>query len=231
MNAFRLAATICLLNLVLASTNAHGTPVVGWLRDTSFGGGAAASLTATNTNAPILGSGASNNADNVAMYAPMPLISLSDAQQIVLTGSAEMIGTASVGDFRWGLFKDDGVAPDTAGWLGYLGSAESIVWSKDPTGTSFATTTFASVAAGRGFTLGQVSEPNGNSFVPGTYAFKMTVQRFGNESLVKVGITNSATGFAIETPFYSESNPSRRTFAFDRVGFLSGSARRRPNSV
>ena len=69
-----------------------------------------------------------------------------------------------------------------------------------------------------------MSEPNGHAFLPGTYAFKMTVQRFGNESLVKVGITNSATGFAIETPFYSESNPSRRTFAFDRVGFLSGSA-------
>jgi hypothetical protein len=224
MNALRLAATICLLNLVLVPTDAFGVAITGWLRDTSFGGGAAASVTAANTNSPILGSGASNNADNVAMYAPMPLVSLSDGQETVLTGSAEMIGAASVGDFRWGLFKDDGVAPDTAGWLGYLGSAESIVWSKDPTGTAFASTTFASVAAGRGFTLGQMSEPNGHAFLPGTYAFKMTVQRFGNESLVKVGITSSASGFAIETPFYSESNPARRTFALDRVGFLSGSA-------
>jgi hypothetical protein len=69
-----------------------------------------------------------------------------------------------------------------------------------------------------------MSEPNGNFFDAGTYAFNMTVQRFGDESLVKVAISNSVTGFAIETPFYSESNPSRHTFAFDRVGFLSGSA-------
>src|SRR5688572_47953 len=112
MNALRLAATICLLNLVLVPTDAFGVAITGWLRDTSFGGGAAASLTAANTNSPILGSGASNNADNVAMYAPMPLVSLSDGQETVLTGSTEMIGAASVGDFRWGLFKDDGVAPD-----------------------------------------------------------------------------------------------------------------------
>jgi hypothetical protein len=203
---------------------AHGTPVVGWVRDTSFGGGSAATLSAANTSSPILGSGASNNADNVAIYAPMPLVSLGEAQQIVLAGSAEMIGTSSVGDFRWGLFKDDGVAPAYAGWLGYFGSAETIVWSKDPTGTSFATTTFASVAGGRGFTLGQVSEPNGLFFDPGTYDFKMTVQRFGDESLIKVAIANSVSGFSIDTLFYTESHPSRRTFAFDRVGFLSGGA-------
>ncbi len=146
----RLIALTWLVGFALQGAAALATPVTGWLRDTSFGGGAAATLTAANTNSPILGSGASNNADNVAIYAPLPLVSLAEAQQIVLTGSAEMIGTASVGDFRWGLFKDDGVAPDTAGWLGYFGSAESNVWSKDPTGTSFATTTFASIAGGRG---------------------------------------------------------------------------------
>ena len=159
----------------------------------------------------------------MAIYAPISLVSLSDAQQIVLTGSAEMIGTASVGDFRWGLFKDDGVAPDTGGWLGYLGSAESIVWSKDP---SWHQLRHNDVCFRRRRTriYARSSERTKRDCVPpGTYAFKMTVQRFGNESLVKVGITNSATGFAIETPFYSESNPSRRTFAFDRVGFLSGS--------
>lgn len=224
MNVLRLAATTCFAMLAFASSGALGVPVSGWILDTSFGGGATASLTAANTSSPILGNGAANNADNVALYAPMSLVSLADGQQVVLTGSAEIIGSASVGDLRWGLFKDDGVAPAYAGWLGYMGSAESIVWSKDPAGTSFNTTTFASIASGRGFTLGQASEPNGKLFDPGTYAINMIVKRFGNEALVKVSVANSVSGFGIETLFYSESNASRRTFAFDRVGILSGSA-------
>jgi hypothetical protein len=219
----RLATISCLAALALSGETAatFAAPVTGWLVDPLL---TAAALSAANTNAPSLGSGASNNADNAAMYALLPLVSLADGQQIVLTGSAQMVGTASVPDFRWGLFKDDGAAPATAGWLGYIASAESNVWSKDPTGTSFTTATFASVASGRGALLGTATEPGGHPFDPGAYAFNMTVQRFGNEAAVKVAITNSATGFAIETPFYSETNPARRTFAFDRVGFLAGSA-------
>jgi hypothetical protein len=218
---FSLTAIGWLLTVVM---DAAAVGVTGWQLDTSFGGGTTATLANANTNAPILGNGAANNADNVAIYAPMPLMSLADGQQIILTGSAQFIGSASTGDFRWGLFKDDGVAPAYAGWLGYFGSAEAIVWSKEPTGTNFSTTTFASVAGGRGVELGQASEPNGIPFSAGTYTFKMHVERFGNEALVKVQIANSATGFAIETPFYTESNPARRTFALDRVGILAGSA-------
>ena len=214
------ATCLSIVILAWATSAAFCTPVTGWLRDTSFGGGSAATLTAANTNAPILGSGASNNADNVAIYAPMPLVSLADAQQIVLTGTAEFIGTSSVGDFRWGLFKDDGVAPATAGWLGYFGSrVQRMV--KDPTGTSFTTTTFASIAAGRGFTLGQMSEPNGHLFDPGTYAFEMTVQRFENESLIKVEITNSA-GLRNRNPVLFREQCFSTHVRYNRVGFLSG---------
>jgi hypothetical protein len=216
-----IAAALVALNL---ASGAGAIPVTGWLKDTTFGGGAAATLTAANTNSPILGSGASNNADNTAIYAPFPVISLANGERITLSGSAEMIGTAANGDFRWGLLKDDGAGAATAGWRGFLASAESFVWAKDPSGDAFATTTFASVAGGRGFQLGAVSEANGILFSPGNYNFTMSLERYGNEIDVRYALTNSASGFFIASPTFTETAPARLTFTYDRVGFLAGSA-------
>lgn len=201
----------------------NAAPVTGWLKDTSFGGGATAALTAANTNSPILGNGASNNADNTAIYAAFPLVSLGNGQRVTLSGSAQMIGSSSNGDFRWGLFKNDGVGAVTGGWLGYMASAESTIWAKDPMGGNFANATFASVTEGRAAALGQVTEPNNLSFAAGTYQFEMAVERFDNEVDVQISIINSNTGFSIVSPTFTETNPTRLTFAFDRVGFLSGS--------
>jgi hypothetical protein len=69
-----------------------------------------------------------------------------------------------------------------------------------------------------------MTEPLAIPFSPGTYNFSMSVDRFGSEVDVRVAISNSVTSFNIATPAYTESNPSRVTFAFDRVGILSGSA-------
>jgi hypothetical protein len=215
---------VALIALGPVTATARANPVTGWLKDTSFGGGPTAVLSAADTNAPVLGNGASNNADNVAIYAQFPLVSLSNGERITLSGSAQTIGTSSTGDFRWGLFKDDGVGAAAAGWLGYIASAESILWSKDPSGTNFSTTTFASVAAGRGAELGATAEPNGLPFAPGTYDFRMTVDRFGNEVDIQIAIESAASGFSIESPVYTESVPARLTTAFDRVGLLAGGA-------
>jgi hypothetical protein len=209
--------------IFVSVTRTHSAPVTGWLKDTSFGGGASATLTNANTSSPILGNGASNNADNTAIYAAFPTVSLTNGQRITLSASAQLIGTSSNPDFRWGLFKNDGVGAVTGGWLGYMASAESSTWSKDPTGGNFANATFASASDGRGALLGQTTEPNGISFAPGTYDLAMSVERFDNELDVQVSITNNATGFAIVSPYFTEIDPSRITFAFDRVGFLAGS--------
>src|SRR5262245_12642890 len=207
----RRSAAGIIASLVLAALPANrlfAAAVTGWVKDTSFGG--AGTITGgAATSSPILGNGSSNNAENVAIYAPMPLATLASGQRIKLTGSAEFIGSASVGDFRWGLFKDDGVAPASGGWLGDMGSAETIVWSKNPAGTDSATTTFASVRTSRGTVLGQMSEPLGNLFDPGTYSFSMTVDRFGNEVDVRVAINNNVSEFSIATPSYTESTASR----------------------
>jgi hypothetical protein len=212
------------LVLFLSTVHADAAAVTGWLKDTSFGGGATAALTNANTNSPILGNGASNNADNTAIYAPFPTLSLSNGQRITLSASAQLIGTSSNPDFRWGLFKNDGVGAVTGGWLGYMASAESSTWSKDPSGGNFANATFASIADGRAVSLGQTTEPNGIAFAPGMYDFTMTLERYDDELDVQVSITNDATGFAIVSPSFTESDPSRLTFAFDRVGLLAGSA-------
>jgi hypothetical protein len=104
-----------------------------------------------------------------------------------------------------------------------MGSAESNVWSKDPSGNNFANATFASVTEGRAVTLGQTIEPNDISFGPGTYNFGLIVERYGGELDVNVSITNEATGFSIVSPSFTEANASRQTFVFDRVGLLAGS--------
>jgi hypothetical protein len=217
-------AALALAACLIIAHSAPGTPVAGWSKDTSFGGGAAAALTAANTSSPILGSGASNNADNAAIYAPFPLISLANGQQLTLSGSAQMVGTTANPDFRWGLFKDDGVGAAAGGWLGFIASAESFTWSKDPSGGNFANVTFASVADGRGAVLGQTADPNATPFSTGTYQFSMSLQRYSDDIDVTVSFTNAITGYSIVSPTFTETAPSRLTFAFDRVGFLAGSA-------
>jgi hypothetical protein len=197
-------------------------PVMGWLRDTSFGSGATVSLTNAGTASPILGNNSANNADNAAIYAGFAPTTLANGQRLTLTASAQLLGTSSTPDFRWGLFKDDGAGAATGGWLGFMGSAESVVWSKDPMGLTFSTTTFASAANGRGAVLGFTSEPNGVSFGPGNYSLAMTIERFNNEIDVHVSLTNALTGYTIVSPAFTEVNPTRLTYAFDRVGFLAG---------
>jgi hypothetical protein len=220
----RFAALECVLLVLLGVGPGEAAPVVGWLKDTSFGGGASAVLSAANTNAPTLGSGASNNADNTAIYAGFPLVSLSNGQRLTLSGSAQLVGTSTNPDFRWGLYKNDGAGAATGGWLGYMTSAESTTWSKNPSGNGFATATFASVTENRAVALGQTSEPNGTSFDPGTYDFTLAVERFGSELEISMSISNDATGFSIVSPRFAESDPSRLTYSFDQVGILAGSS-------
>jgi hypothetical protein len=69
-----------------------------------------------------------------------------------------------------------------------------------------------------------MSEPAGIPLDPGVYHFSMKVERYGDNVDVSVAISNNTTGFSIVTPSYQENDPSRLTFSFDRVGFLSGSA-------
>lgn len=214
-----LAAATTLLLL----TTAAAAPVTGWLKDTSFGKGETASLTNASTASPILGNNSANNADNVAIYAGFAPRILANGQRLTLSASAQLIGTSSNPDFRWGLFKDDGGGAPTGGWLGFMGSAESTIWSKDPNGAGFPNATFASTAQGRGAVLGQATEANGILFGPGTYALTMSVERFNNEIDVQVSITNASTGYTIVSQAFTEPEPSRLTFAFDRVGFLAGS--------
>jgi hypothetical protein len=218
------ATVECGLMILIMVGSGNAAPVVGWSKDTSFGGGTTATLTNASTNAPTLGNGAANNADNTAIYAGFPLLSLSNGQRITLFGSAQLIGTSANADFRWGLFKNDGVGAATGGWLGYMASAESITWSKNPSGGSFATATFASVTENRAVTLGQSSEPNGIPFGPGTYDFTLAAERFNGELDISIAISNSATGFSIVSPAYTEIDPSRLIFSFDQVGILAGSA-------
>jgi hypothetical protein len=67
-----------------------------------------------------------------------------------------------------------------------------------------------------------MAEPNGISFNPGTYEFRMTVERYEAAAEIRIAISNAITGFSISTPNYVESDPARLTLVFDRVGFLAG---------
>jgi hypothetical protein len=218
--------------LVLASSKpAHAAGVTGWAIDTSFGGGLAGTPILTNqaTNSPTLGDNTADNARNTAIYASFPQISLADGQQVSLSGSANLIGSApSNGAFRFGLLYEGGTA-DTFGWLGFLnensnGQVRGNLNSKNPSGQAFATTTFASTVGSpaRGISIDNSRDFEWQEFLPGTYNFTMKIGRFGSEVYVDSSLSNSASGFLQKNRYAIESDPARLTFNYNRVGLLAG---------
>jgi hypothetical protein len=221
------------LTVVAAATmsaSALAAPVTGWQVDPILEPTDPAPIAGAGTASPTLGDGSPQSASNSAMFASFPAITLADGEQITLTGSITLVGTTpSQNNLRWGLFKDDGVAPDTGGWRGYIAEASSrgiggTMLVRNPAGTDFANQTFMSTTNGRSAALAAAVN-SGADLLDGTYQVTMVAARFGNEMELR-GSFIGGTDFKDVYRSATDADPARipAGFQFDRTGFLSGGA-------
>lgn len=217
---------VAALAVVACNSHAFAVGVTGWAMDTTFGRPNNPVLTGENTSSPTLGDGTLNNAQDTAIYASIPEVSLTDGQQVTLTGSANLIGIASThGVFRWGIFYENEPPQDadTFGWRGFLNENSNLqnngnLNSKVPGEYTFASTVGTPA---RAVTLDASRDREFDQFVAGTYDFTMTIGRFGNEVYVDSSLS-SAAGFLQKSRYATESDPGRITFNYNRVGLLAG---------
>ena len=175
------------LAAMMISASALAAPVTGWQVDPILEPTDPAPIAGAATASPTLGDGSPQSALNSAMFASFPAITLADGEQITLTGSMTLVGTTpSPNNLRFGLFKDDGVAPDTGGWRGYIAETSSrgsggTMLVRNPAGTNFGTVTFMSTTDGRSNASLAAAVSSGADLLDGTYQFTMVASRFGDE--------------------------------------------------
>ncbi|MBA3480584.1 MAG: PEP-CTERM sorting domain-containing protein, partial [Pirellulales bacterium] len=216
------------LAATMISASALAAPVTGWQVDPILEPTNPAPIAGAATASPTLGDGSPQSAANSAMFASFPAITLADGEQITLTGSVTLVGTTpSANNLRWGMFKDDGVAPDTGGWRGYIAEASNggsggNMLVRNPAGTDFATQTFMSTTGGRSAALAAAVKSDAD-LLDGTYQITMVAARFGNEMELR-GSFIGGTDFKDVYRSATDADPARipAGFQFDRTGFLSG---------
>jgi hypothetical protein len=214
--------------LVFGSAIAHGAPVTGWQIDPILEPTDPAPVAGAATASPTLGDGSPQSAANSAIWAAFPTVTLAHGEQITLTGSVTLVGiTPAANNLRFGLFKDDGVAPATGGWRGYIAEtsnagAGGTMLVRNPAGTDFANQPFMSTTGGRSAALAAAAN-SGADLVDGTYQFTMTASRFGNEMELR-GSFVGGTGFKDVYRSATDADAARipTGFQFDRAGVLSG---------
>ena len=217
------------LFLSVGAATTTAAPVTGWQIDPILEPVDPAPITGAATASPTLGDGTLNNASNSAIWASFPALTLADGEQITFTGSINLLGVIpAAGNLRWGVFKDDGVAPATGGWRGYVGEASSggsggAILVKNPAGTDFANQSFMSTTSGRSTAL-SAAVNSGALLSDGSYQFSLIASRFGNEMELR-GSFIGGDGFEDVYRSATDADPARipTGFQFDRAGFLGGS--------
>jgi hypothetical protein len=222
----RFMLLVAALVVAACPADAFAVGVTGWAMDMTFGRPNNPVLTGENTSSPTLGDGTLNNAQDTAIYASFPQVSLAHGQQVTLTGSANLIGIASAhGVFRWGILYENEPPEDadTFGWRGFLNENSNLqnngnLNSKVPGEYTFASTVGTPA---RAITLDASRDREFDQFVAGTYDFTMTIGRFGDEVYVDSSLSSSV-GFLQTSRYATESDPGRITFDYNRVGILAG---------
>ena len=217
------------------SAAAPAAPVINWVAVDSTNGTSPKTVTNPGGNSPIIGTGAADSADQIALFAPIsgpldaaPDITLADGFQVTLTGSALLEGSSSsMEQFRFGLFQEVGPSVDAFGWLGYIannsaGASGGALRAKDASFGQFQTNLFISTSTG-GSAVNLQTNQDGGSFSAGTYDFAMTIERRGAELSIDASLRR---GTAFEQVWQDAvvTDPDLLTYNFNRVGFLSGNS-------
>jgi hypothetical protein len=223
----KICRSLAIALLCITARAVDAAPVTGWLVvDPQSGGSTSKQVFNALTDSPILGNGAVNSADMVAMYADIsgvpdgsPDIALANGQEVTLSGFATMTGiNASNEQFRWGLFQESVPPFNAIDWSGFIASNSS-----NSSGGAL-----RAKSAGDGSTFAQTGSAvtlqianDGDDFIDETYHFSLTVSRFNDELSVDASLT-SADDWSQVWKDAIAIPPTPTTFNFNRVGFLSG---------
>ena len=216
MNPKSLIIASCLITFGIATASA--APVTGW----SVGLGTPV-LSNAETSSPTMGDGTAENADNDAIHAAFPSITLAVGEKLIFSGSMQLssgvglAGSGGANEFRVGIFNHDG-NPGITSWLGYYAS--------NPSGTTGAGVRERSSAANAYYSQTGTSLFGTNNLVDttktfqdATYDFALSLER--TESGISVGLVlENELGYSIIPATFEDTTPN--TFTFDRVGFLAG---------
>jgi hypothetical protein len=220
MTAKSFFALVTLFGFAVAAS-AASVPVTGWSIGLNNAGSVA--LLDAETSSPKLGDGTPEDADNTAMHAAFPSITLGLGDTLTLSGSVQVLTTvgatpsALAAEFRWGLFNENGSSGLT-NWLGY--------YATDPSGTTTAgvrrkNPSTAAYYSATGTTLLYANSLVDTSFTfaDGTYAFSLSLERT-QAGIELLATLDNGQGYAMVPLLFEDAGAN--TFTFNRVGFLSG---------
>ena len=197
---------------------AHATLVTGpWTQSAGT-----AAMSDINTASPIWGNGSANNANASSIWSSFQLYTLAvPGDKIVLTGTAQLIGTIGGGEnLRFGLFNVNSSA-NTSGWLGYFlrngcGTTQASVMERaNPNTGTFTSTTGAA-------NVGTASIPGSPAFGDGLFNFSISIERNALDGLNIVTSLLRASD-SIEFAPVTLVDTSPQTFSFDRVAYQATS--------
>lgn len=223
--------SMAVLTLVFASGKvlAQTTPVTGWFVSSS------AAVTNGETNSPTIGDGTANNADNTTIWAALAdPVTLANGEEVVLTGSVQLIGVDPGGGdgMRIGLFDGnnwfdsvnnptyDGITDEEfnagtvpAGWAGFLATAASspsagAFDAKNPNytgGAGFNGTNFVSTFEPNNLGL---DAPYGTSgvMVPGEANAAAKIIRLGSGAPVSGSLVDGSYDFELRVGRFGDEN-------------------------
>lgn len=209
---------LALCSTFVFAINSSATPVTGW----SVGLGTP-TLSNPETSSPILGDNTADDADNTALHAAFPSVTLAVGDRITFSGSMQLstgeglAPSAFANEIRIGIF-DHNDSTGVTGWLGYYAS--------NPSGTTAAgvrrrNTSSAGYYSQTGTSLLGANDLADTTkiFEDATYDFALSLERTGTGVEISLAMDNDL-GYSIIPASFEDATPG--TFTFDRVGFLSG---------
>lgn len=179
-----------------------------------------------DTASPVFGDGSSGSANGAQVYAATPAHTLATVgDTLTFSGSVTLNLSATGGSdqFRIGVFDSNGQT-GTTGWLGYFatnsgtgGNPNGRLWERTATnGTAyFNNSQTPTVAADE-----RQAFAGTGTFGSGTYDFSLSLERTETGLTVVWSIVGTGGGTYSIGGTYQDSTPL--TYAFDRVGFMSG---------
>ncbi len=207
---------------ILLPLCAQSAPVTGWSIGLNNAG--LVSLTGADTASPTLGDGTAEDADNTAIWAAFPSVTLAVGEQLTLSGSVQMlnsVGLASAGDlannFRFGIFDVNG-SSDVNGWLGYYASAPNAATAsgvRRRSSSAFYSQTGATLLYANSLV------DTTKTIVDATYNFSFAYERTATGIKLTTTMSNPL-GYEIAPLTFEDTGAT--TFTFNRVGFLAGGA-------
>jgi hypothetical protein len=210
---------LALCSTFVFAISSSAAPVTGWSIGLNNAG--SVSLSNAETSSPTFGDNTADDADNTALHAEFPSITLGVGERLTFSGSMQLstsagaVPSALANEIRIGIFDHNG-STGLTGWLGYYAS--------NPSGTLGAgvrervSGAYYSQNTTILFGTNYIADTS-KTFEDATYDFALSLERTDAGINVSLSMENDL-GYSIIPASFEDATPG--TFTFDRVGFLSG---------